>query len=189
MEVSVRREDPAPSRAQALLPCLEVPQSTWDDGFFGKAEREFCLLSVHDWGAEGWGRAEREDALLPLRASQLQKPPSSSLLHIVDQILSKNLNGWFVKEKHRCFTGMPDDGKPARTGKTSCLGEAPAEVSTAGRMEQPPPGCCCCGRDAAAAAAGMLPLLLPLLPPGEGRWRGPFRVAPSRREGVGITSR
>lgn len=45
-----------------------------------------------------------------------------------------------------------------REWETSRLGKIPAEVSTAGRMEQPP-GCCCCCRDD-AAAVGMMMMLL-----------------------------
>ena len=108
---------------------------------------------------------------MPLRARQLQKLTSSLLSHRVPNACEK-------PERIRERT--------SEKGKTSCLGETPAEVSTAGRMEQPPPGgCCFCRRDAAAAGTGM-PLLPPV--PWQSRCRGPSRAALSRREGVGVTS-
>ncbi|OPJ83500.1 hypothetical protein AV530_006382 [Patagioenas fasciata monilis] len=136
-------------------------------------------------------RLELEDVLLPLRALQQQKL-SSSLLRIVDQ-MHRGPSG-FLKEEHRCFAMAKDDRKMSKNGKVSRLGEAPAEVSTAGRMKQLPPGCCCRRRDDATfgmmmpgrcclrddAAFGMLLL------PGQGRCHDPFSVLHHTREGVGL---
>lgn len=99
-------------------------------------------------------RLELEGVLLPLRAH-----PTTETKFITSSHRGPNTFEKPERIHERKASLLHCDArclKMSKSGKTSRLGEVPAEVSTAGRMEQPPPGCCRRRRDAAAAASALL---------------------------------